>query len=149
MVPERRIRAAAWAAFSLVMIAGIIFSFFTHDAMGWARTGSVWVIICIGFARWRYMKIGELERYFERSLRNPARWFYEALEQQLPGMVQGNPPENSDFSRDDVAASVDRLVSEIDKITFRDEAFIIIFSTIIWGFGDLVLLKFFPLYFPH
>jgi hypothetical protein len=64
-------------------------------------------------------------------------------------MVQGNPPENSDFSRDDVAASVDRLVSEIDKITFRDEAFIIIFSTIIWGFGDLVLLKFFPLYFPH
>ncbi len=143
-----RKRIIGWIGFSAVMLLGLIYSFVSHDPMQFARVGSLGVVVGLLVAHWRLVALRKQERYVEWALTNPEAWLIEGIRRTLPG-IEVTPAENPQtVPLDKVKSSVVSLIDEADKITFRDEFSIVVISTIVWGYGDLILLWLFPSMFP-
>lgn len=138
LVRNRRI---AWLAFIITLIAGFVLAEVWDDVTQIARAGSIGVIIGLAFARWRFLVLRREERKLERALRNPQQWLEEAIRRQFPGLTVKSGENPRTFSSHDVRPTVEGLIAELDKMMFGDEAAIVIISTLIWGYGDLVLQK--------
>ncbi len=143
-----RNRIIAWTAFFIALAAGLICALAWHDAMYFARAGSLGVIVGVVFARWRFLALRKAERKLERALRNPEQWFVESVRKRFPGLNVTQSDNPTTFTSEQVQSSIEPLIGEVDRITFRDESAIIVISTVVWGFGDLILQKLLTGWFP-
>ena len=134
-----RIRHGAWAVFALTLLLGLVSAAVWKDAVLFSRVGSLGVVIGIALARWRFLVVRKAEQNLERALRNPHLWGEEAIRRQFPQINMRSSESYQTLSREDVRGTVEDLASQIDELVFRDEAAIIIISTLVWGYGDLLL----------
>jgi len=136
-----RNRVVAWIIFSITLAVGLICALVWHDPMDFARVGSLGVIIGVVFARWRFLVLRKEERRLERALRNPEQWFAESVRNKFPDLHVTQSENPKTFTREQVQSTITSITGELDRITFRDESAIIVISTVVWGFGDLILQK--------
>lgn len=140
-----RTRYVAWSVFSLALVIGLILSVVLHDVTHFSRIGSIGVVIGVIFARWRFLVLKKAERKFECALRNPHQWLEGRIRQQFPSLNMTCSSEYKTFSQEDVSGTVADIVMDLDNHAFRGEAIIIVISTIIWGYGDLIINKIFTI----
>jgi len=136
-----RNRQIAWIAFIITLIVGFVLAEIWDDVTQFARAGSIGVIIGIAFARWRFLVLKREERKLERALRNPQQWLEEATRRQFPSLTVKADSNSETLSSDEVRTTVEGLIADLDKMMFGDEAAIVIISTLIWGYGDLLAQK--------
>ena len=72
---------------------------------------------------------------------NPKQWLEEAIRRQFTALTVTSSENPRTFTSDDVRPTVEGLIADLDKMMFGNEAAIVIISTLIWGYGDLVLQK--------
>lgn len=109
------------------------------DAGYFGRSGSFGIVVGIIYARQRYILTKQTERKLERVLRNPQAWITQLSRKKIRDFPVIDAKDYSVFSEESVTNGVERIIADLDKRMFNDEAAIVIASTFIWGYGDTLL----------
>jgi len=141
LVNRRRI---AWAVLTAALVAGILLAVAFHDATQFARAGSVGVTVGLIYARWRFVILKDTERKLERALRDPQKWIVAAIASHSPQVKTHLATDRKIHSREEIDKVLSSLTGRLDAMIFRDEAWIIALSTLVWGYGDLLANRLLP-----
>eukprot|EP00456_Euglypha_rotunda_P054006 TRINITY_DN4364_c0_g1_i2.p1 TRINITY_DN4364_c0_g1~~TRINITY_DN4364_c0_g1_i2.p1 ORF type:complete len:168 (-),score=20.84 TRINITY_DN4364_c0_g1_i2:163-666(-) len=133
------LRVKAWGAFAASLLIGLLSAGLLDDAGYFGRSGSLGIVIGVIYARRRYLLTSRTERRLEGVLRNPLAWLNAAAKKITPGFPALKAAPYQLFSENEVRDEVTRLITDLDTRMFRDEAAIVIASTLIWGYGDVLL----------
>ncbi|MGR6862854.1 hypothetical protein ACU5EH_25195 [Aliivibrio salmonicida] len=116
-----RLTKAEWQIISMtliVIILGYSIAYFTKEPNTFARSGAVIVCVGIFFGFKNYPHIAEEFRSFVHK--NPPSGFKEEVSNK-------------------VLSDIDQIIDRMKYRFLQIESAILIFGTLIWGFGDLLI----------